>query len=453
MFTQLRNSQKRYFYEGKTLDVSFRIEQLKKLKVAIEENEDLLFDALFKDLHKSKPEAFMTELAMVYQEINYMIEHLPKWSKPEKVKTVATHIGSQGYIQYEPYGVALIIAPWNYPAQLAFSPLVGAMAAGNCAVIKPSEWTPNTSRAIANIIKSTFPEEYIAVVEGEKEVSQALLSEHFDYIFFTGSVAVGKKVMEAASKHLIPLTLELGGKSPLIVDKKAKLKLAAKRIVFGKFLNAGQTCVAPDYLLVHETVKDELIHYLKKEIKQFMKDKVNKGKYVRIVSEKHFERLVSFLSEGDVLIGGGINESSLQIEPTILDNVSINSSIMEDEIFGPILPIFSYKENTEVLDMVREHPNPLALYLFTEDKKVEELFMNHLSFGGGCVNDTIMHLATPHLPFGGIGASGMGAYHGFESFNTFSHRKSILNQTTSFDIGVRYKQNKLTTSLFRKIIK
>ncbi|THG91800.1 aldehyde dehydrogenase [Alkalihalobacillus alcalophilus ATCC 27647 = CGMCC 1.3604] len=445
--------QKEFFYEGETKKLDFRLAQLEKLKAVLKENESLFFDALAKDLNKSKEEAFLTEMSMLYQEINHMKKHLADWMKPEKVKTVATHVGSQGVIQHEPYGVALIIAPWNYPVQLAFSPLIGAIAAGNCAVIKPSELTPNVSRAITNVVNAAFPQEYIHVVEGAVEESQALLAESFDYIFFTGSVGVGKIVMEAAAKHLTPLTLELGGKSPVIVDKDAKLNLAAKRIVFGKYLNAGQTCVAPDYLLVDEEVKEEFLTELKKEIKRFKEDKVKKGKYVRIVSDRHFKRLVKFLDEGDVIIGGEYEEGSLKLEPTVLENVSMTSALMEEEIFGPILPVFVYKNLTEVFSIVRERPNPLALYLFTENKEVEQKVLESLSFGGGCVNDTVMHLATPYLPFGGVGESGMGAYHGYESFNAFSHRKSILKQTTKFDLAVRYKQNKLTTNILKKLVK
>ncbi|WP_413375241.1 aldehyde dehydrogenase [Alkalihalobacillus sp. 1P02AB] len=453
LFAQLRMKQKEFFYDGETKKLDFRLAQLEKLKVVLKENERLFFDALAKDLNKSKEEAFLTEMSMLYQEINHMKKHLADWVKPEKVKTVVTHVGSQGFIQHEPYGVALIIAPWNYPVQLAFSPLIGAIAAGNCAVIKPSELTPNVSRAITNVINSAFPKEFIHVVEGAVEESQALLDEPFDYIFFTGSVGVGKVVMEAASKHLTPLTLELGGKSPVIVDKDAKLDLAAKRIVFGKFLNAGQTCVAPDYLLVDEEVKEEFLAELKKEIKRFKEDKVKKGKYVRIVSDRHFKRLVKFLDEGDVIIGGEYEEGSLKIEPTVMENVSLTSALMEEEIFGPILPVFVYQNLNEVFSIVRERPNPLALYLFTENKEVEQKVLESLSFGGGCVNDTVMHLATPYLPFGGVGESGMGAYHGYESFNAFSHRKSILKQTTKFDLAVRYKQNKLTTTVLKKLMK
>ncbi|KMK75009.1 aldehyde dehydrogenase [Alkalihalobacillus pseudalcaliphilus] len=452
MFADLQLKQKEYFYRGETKDLEFRLKQLDKLYEVLKANEDLFFDALAKDLNKSKDEAYVTEMMLLYQEINHTKKHLEEWMKPEKVKTAISHTGSQGYIQHEPYGVSLIIAPWNYPVQLAFAPLIGAVSAGNCAVVKPSELTPNVSRAITNVINNHFPKEYIHAVEGAVEESQALLDLPFDYIFFTGSVAVGKKVMEAASKRLTPLTLELGGKSPVIVDKEAKIDVAAKRIAFGKFLNAGQTCVAPDYLLVHQEVKHEFLAALNKEIQRFKKDKINKGKYVRIVSERHFERLVSFLDEGETLIGGGYSEAALRINPTVLQNVALDSPLMEEEIFGPILPIFTYEKIEEVYAMVRERPNPLALYVFTENKDLADQVLENLSFGGGCVNDTVMHLATPHLPFGGVGESGMGAYHGFESFAAFSHRKSILKQTTKFDLAVRYKQNKFTTSVLRKLV-
>ncbi|WP_368505670.1 aldehyde dehydrogenase [Alkalihalophilus sp. As8PL] len=452
MYTSLREKQKQFFYTGQTKEYRYRKKQLERLKEAMQQNEDELLEALKKDLNKTNEEAFLTELGPTYQEITHTLKHLKEWMKPEKVKTPASHVGSIGKIHYEPYGVALIIAPWNYPLQLALSPLVGAIAAGNCAIVKPSELTPHTSRVIAKLLDETFDEEYIKTVEGAVDVSQALLREPFDYIFFTGSVGVGKIVMEAASKNLTPITLELGGKSPAIVSDDAKLDLAAKRIAWGKFLNAGQTCVAPDYVLVHEKVYPAFLKKIKKHTKALFDKALEQRTYPQVVSERHLERLVGFIHDGEVQLGGHYNVENRTLTPTILTNVEWNSSIMQEEIFGPILPIFTYQSLNEVLDKVREKANPLALYVFTESQKVEATITENVSFGGGCINDTVMHLATPYLPFGGVGESGTGAYHGVESFRTFSHRKSILKQSTKVDLPLRYKQGKLTMKVLRKLM-
>ncbi|MDV2886603.1 aldehyde dehydrogenase [Alkalihalophilus pseudofirmus] len=451
MFTSLREKQKHFFYTGQTKEYAFRKKQLERLKEAIQTNEAELLEALKLDLNKTNEEAFLTELGPTYQEINHTLKHLKEWMEPEKVKTPASHVGSVGKIHYEPYGVALIIAPWNYPLQLALSPLVGAISAGNCAIVKPSELTPHTSKAIAKLLDQTFDEAFVKTVEGAVDVSQALLKEPFDYIFFTGSVGVGKIVMEAASKNLTPITLELGGKSPAIVHEDAKLDLAAKRIAWGKFLNAGQTCVAPDYVLVHERVYPAFLKKVKKHTKALFDKALLKGTYPQVVSGRHLERLAGFLSDGQVELGGQYNKESRTLTPTILTEVNWEASIMKEEIFGPILPIFTYQSLDEVLDKVRDKANPLALYVFTENKKVEALITENLSFGGGCINDTVMHLATPYLPFGGVGESGTGAYHGVESFRTFSHRKSILKQSTKVDLPLRYKQGKLTMKVLRKL--
>nr|WP_100371763.1 aldehyde dehydrogenase [Bacillus sp. FJAT-45037] len=453
MYTELREKQKAFFYLGQTKDYDFRKKQLEKLKDALVKNEDKLLAAVKADLNKSKEEAFLTEIGPTYQEITHTLKHLKDWMKPEKVKTAPSHIGSVGVTHYEPYGVALLIAPWNYPLQLAISPLVGAIAAGNCAIVKPSELSPHTSQAIAKLLDETFDEFYIKTVEGAVEVSQALLKEPFDYIFFTGSVGVGKVVMEAASKHLTPVTLELGGKSPAIVHEDAKLDLAAKRIAWGKFLNAGQTCVAPDYLLVHVDVYERFVEKLKKQTKSLFQKAIEKGEYSKIISERHLDRLIDFLKDGDTVLGGNFEKDIRTMYPTILTNVSWDAPVMSEEIFGPILPIFTYRSLDEVMTKVREKANPLALYVFTENKKVMTMITEGLTFGGGCVNDTVMHLATPYLPFGGVGESGTGAYHGVESFRTFSHRKSILKQTTKVDLPLRYKQGKLTMKMLRNLFK
>ncbi|MFC0471168.1 aldehyde dehydrogenase [Halalkalibacter kiskunsagensis] len=453
MYERLVQKQRSYFYSGATRDISFRMKQLTLLKWALKKRETEIVEALRKDLNKSEEEAFLTELGPLYQEISHMKKHLPKWAKREKVKTALSHVGSKGHIHHEPHGVTLIIAPWNYPLQLAFAPLVGAIAGGNCAVLKPSELTPATSSVMSNLVKEYFTDEYIAVAEGAVEVSQALLAQRFDYIFFTGSVSVGKKVMEAASKNLTPHTLELGGKSPAIVNKDAKLDLAAKRIVWGKFINAGQTCVAPDYVFVHKEVEEAFYSHLKKHIKNLFDEKYEQLQYPKIVSERHFNRLLSFMNDGDVVVGGKSDNEKLTIYPTVLRNVKRDASIMNEEIFGPILPVLCFTEYDKVMERIREGANPLALYVFAENKEVQNQLIHGLPFGGGCINDTIMHLATPHLPFGGKGESGTGAYHGYESFATFTHKKSILTQSTLFDVPVRYKQDKKTMTILRKLLR
>ena len=435
----LRQQQELFFRSGKTKDIDFRLEALQKLRNSIKENETKIMEALKADLNKSDFESYTTEIGIVLEEIRFVMKNLRSWAQPQKVKTPVTHIGSSSYLYPEPYGVALIIAPWNYPFQLAIAPLIGALAAGNCAVIKPSELTPMTSEILEKLITEQFPSEYISVMQGGVETSQALLAEKFDYIFFTGSVQVGKIVMEAAAKHLTPVTLELGGKSPCIVHEDANIKLAAKRIAWGKFLNAGQTCVAPDYLYVHKQVKAEFLAYLEAAVNElYGETPLNNPNFTRIVSERHFQRLERYLKNGDVRAGGQINKKELKIAPTVLTNITWDDPVMQEEIFGPVLPVLEYDQLTEVIEGIQNHPNPLALYLFTENVQVQNQILGHISFGGGCINDTVYHLSSPYLPFGGVGSSGTGAYHGKESFDTFSHYKSILKQTTKFDIPFRY---------------
>lgn len=431
--------QKAFFRSGATKELAYRIKALEKLRDAIRKNEQALFQTLKADLNKSEFEAYATEIGVVLEEFRFTLKNISNWVKPEKVKTPVTHLGSTGYIYSEPYGVTLIISPWNYPFQLAIAPLIGAIAAGNCAILKPSELTPQTSELLQTIITDLFPKEYIAVVEGGVEASQMLLEEDVDYIFFTGSVPVGKVIMEAASKHLTPVTLELGGKSPCIVHDDANVKLAAKRIAWGKFINAGQTCVAPDYLYVHEKIKDVFLDAFREATYElYGKNSLENPDYTRIVSKRHWDRLITFLHQGKTFIGGGSNEESLTIEPTVLTEITWDDPIMQDEIFGPILPVLEYQQLSEVIDGIHKHPNPLALYLFSENETVQQEVLHQISFGGGCVNDTVYHLASPYLPFGGIGSSGMGGYHGKGSFDTFSHRKSVLKQTTKFDLPYRY---------------
>lgn len=395
------NKQKEYFYNGHTRSVEVRKNNLKKLYEGVQRFEQEIFQALKLDLNKSVHESFTTEVGYVLKEISFQLKHISSWSKPKRVRTALTHFGSKGKVVPEPYGVTLIIAPWNYPFQLAIAPLVGALAAGNTIVLKPSELTPNVSKVITRMLEELFQEELVAVVEGGVEESTALLKEPFDYIFFTGSVGVGKVVMEAAAKQLTPLTLELGGKSPCIVHKDAKIDVTARRIVWGKFLNAGQTCVAPDYMYVHASVKEQLIEALRHEIeKQYGKEPLHNDNYVRIVSERHFERLCTFLKDGKTVIGGNYKKETLHIEPTVLTNVTWESAVMEDEIFGPILPIIEYDNIEDVIDTIQQHPKPLALYVFSEDKGVQKKVTSNISYGGGCINDVVYHLATPYLPFG-----------------------------------------------------
>lgn len=428
---ELVQQQRQFFNTGNTKDVTFRIQALNRLKKAIEKFHQPILNALKSDLNKSEPEAFGSEIRIVLGEIDFTLEHLEQWAAPREVPTASTLPDSTSFIHPEPYGVALIIAPWNYPFQLAFGPLIGAMAAGNSAVIKPSELTPAVSKVTAELIADTFPSEYIAVMEGEVETSTALLKEKFDYIFFTGSTGVGKVVMRAAAEHLTPVTLELGGKSPSIVHKDANLQVAAQRLARGKFLNAGQTCVAPDYLLVHEDVREEFISLLQAEINdKYTENATQNPNFPHIVNQRNFDRLAKFLEDGEFLIGGRSIREQLVIEPTLLGNVDWTSPVMQEEIFGPILPVIEYNDLNPILDEIVQRPKPLALYLFTNDEEVQDQVFNTVSFGGGCVNETLSHMTSHYLPFGGVGDSGMGSYHGQQSFELFSHHKSILKRNS-----------------------
>lgn len=452
--TSIVNEQKSYFYKGRTRNIEERKKHLQKLYEGIQRFESDIFQALKLDLNKSDHESFTTEVGYVLKEISFLMKRLSSWSKPKRVRTALTHAGSKGRVVPEPYGVTLVMAPWNYPFQLAIAPLVGALAAGNTVVLKPSELTPNVSSLLANMLQELFPAELVTVVEGGIEESTALLKEPFDYIFFTGSVGVGKIVMEAAAKSLTPLTLELGGKSPCIVHNDAKLEIAARRIVWGKFLNAGQTCVAPDYIYVHSSIKEQLIEALRMEIKnQYGEKPLQNENYVRIVSKRHFERLCSFLQDGSVEIGGKYNEETLHIEPSVVTNITWQDSIMEDEIFGPILPIMEYENIEDIIGKIQRQPKSLALYVFSESKEIQKQITRNISYGGGCINDVVYHLATPYLPFGGVGSSGLGSYHGEQSFRTFSHYKSILSQSTVFDMKIRYSSTKSALKFIRKLLK
>lgn len=448
------NRQRNFFQTGETLAYEFRKQKLTALKDMLKSYKKEIYQALKNDLNKSEYEALTTELGFLHTEIDFALKHLKNWMKSEKTETPVTHKGSKSYIQKEPYGVTLVMAPWNYPLQLAIAPAIGAIAAGNTVVMKPSELTQSTSAILADMIRATFDEGYFTVVEGAKDVSQQLLEQRWDYIFFTGSTNVGKIVMEKASKHLTPVTLELGGKSPVIVDKDAKVDLAAKRIVWGKFTNAGQTCVAPDYVYVHEKVKLKLLRAMKKHIQSFYgKKPLQNEDYVRIVGKDHFDRLHAFLADGDIVHGGNVNDEKLSIEPTILDKISWDDALMQEEIFGPLLPVMTFRSLDDVIGEMKQMEKPLALYYFGETEQKQRHVMTNVPFGGGCINDTLYHLANPHLPFGGIGNSGMGAYHGKYSFDTFSHRKSILKQTTKFDIPFRYPSGRLSKAIVERLMK
>lgn len=432
-------NQRDYYNSFATRDVKFRLKMLKKLKAAIIKNEKKICDALYEDLRKSSFESYETEIGIVLEEIGIHIKNLKKWSKPEKVSTPLAHFPSKSYIVPEPFGTVLVMAPWNYPFQLLMAPLVGAISAGNCVVLKPAHYSAKTSEIIAEMIEENFDEKYISVFLGGREVNQALLKENYDYIFFTGGAVLGKIVMQSAAENLTPLTLELGGKSPCVVDKTADLKTAAKRIVWGKYLNSGQTCVAPDYMLVHSSVKQELFKYMKQTVKEFFGEDPSKSPdFPRIITDRQFKRLKSLLKDGDIVYGGDTIEKERFIAPTLLDNVSPDSPVMSDEIFGPILPVIEWSDESEMISFINNRPKPLAFYLFTGDMNFRDNVFSKVSFGGGCVNDTIVHLANPELPFGGVGFSGMGKYHAKASFDLFSNRRSVLQKSTLIDIPIRY---------------
>lgn len=447
--------QRKYYETQKTKSWKYRMAALNRLERAILKWETEINKALKKDLNKSAFEAYMTEVGMTLAELRYVKKHLRQWMMDKKVRTPLAQFPGKSYVKSEPYGVVLIMSPWNYPFMLCMEPLIGALAAGNCCVLKPSNYSPAVSTVIKGMIEETFPKEYVTVVEGGRAENQSLLEQKFDYIFFTGGVQVGKLVMKKAAEHLTPVTLELGGKSPCIVEKTADLKLAAKRLVFGKFLNAGQTCVAPDYLLVQKEVKEEFLQYVLFWIeKMYGKGLENQENYPKIINEKHFKRIKQLIEGEEILIGGVVEEDSLQIAPTVLNHVSPKSPVMQEEIFGPVLPVLEFENIQEAEQFVRKRPKPLALYLFTGDKRVERRITEQLSYGGGCINDTIIHLATSHMGFGGVGESGMGSYHGKESFDTFSHKKSIVKKYNWLDNPVRYvpygKQKEKIMRMFLK---
>ena len=449
-------AQRDFFQSGATLPYTFRVKQLKTLYRAIKQNEAQIMAALEQDLGKCPFESYATELSVVYAEIKHTLKHLRGWMKDQRVPTPVTSFGGRSYIHRQPLGVVLIMAPWNYPFQLTIAPLVAAMAAGNCVVLKPSRYARQTSALLANLIAEHFPPEYIALFEGGKEVNTALLAIRFDHIFFTGSVRVGKIVMAAAAKHLTPVTLELGGKSPCLVDQTADIEKTAQRIIWGKALNAGQTCVAPDYVLVHRAVKQDLIGAMQAAIRKFFgENPLLSPDYGKIIHTEAFDRLQGMIAaEKDKIITGGASDpTELKIELTLVDQPAPDSPLMTEEIFGPLLPIITYERLTEAVAIIRNREKPLALYLFTKDKNLEAWVVNNLPYGGGCINDTIMHVANHHLPFGGVGASGLGSYHGEKGFATFSHAKSILKQTFAFEVPLRYPPYKERLNILKKIMK
>lgn len=435
MINEIVNKQRLYFNEGKTLSYESRINAIKKLQEILIKEEDSLLEALYKDLNKSPYEAFISELGLVMNELRLIKKKLRSWMKPKKVKSSLSTFLGKSYLLKEPYGVVLVISPWNYPLQLSLIPLISALSAGNTVILKPSSSSEHVSKELRRIINDNFDNSLLYVTD---ETSEFVMKERYDYIFFTGSPSVGKKVMEQASKALTPVTLELGGKSPLIVDKSAKLELAARRIVLGKMINSGQTCIAPDYLFVHKDVKEDLIKQIIATFESFYPNKINDKSYPRIISSKHFNRLVNLIDKQNIIYGGNYDEKVFKISLTLLDSPSFEDEVMKEEIFGPILPIYEYKNIKEVIRFVKEREKPLALYLFTHDKKIIEEVTTNISFGSGAINDTIMQISNHNLPFGGVGNSGMGRYHGRYGFDTFTHEKPILKSSTWFDLKLKY---------------
>lgn len=450
--TQIYQKQKEYFRSGVTLDVSWRRKQLQALYDVIVRKEKDITDALYKDLGKSAEESYMSEIGMVLSEITHMKKHLKRYSSRKYVSSPLAQFPSISYEQAVPYGNVLIMSPWNYPFLLTMDPLVCAIAAGNTAVLKPGPDSPHTNQVMKEIIRELFCEEYVCLVEGGIETADQLLNDPFDLIFFTGSTMTGRKVYEAAAGNLIPVVLELGGKSPCIVDETADIGLSAKRIVFGKYLNCGQTCVAPDYVLVHESVHDQLITEMKKQIvAQYGNDPLSSSCYGKIISKRHFTRLQGLIDQKKTIYGGRMDESSLRMEPVIMDRVSWSDPVMQEEIFGPILPVLTYRDYNEMVSLLQEKPNPLALYLFTKNKELIRIVDQKLRYGGGCINDTIIHLASDSLGFGGTGESGIGKYHGKYGFEAFSHTKSIVDKKCCLDLPMRYAP--YTNRLYNRLIR
>ena len=454
--SRLVEAQREYYRSGETVSVSFRLEQLKKLYAAVKKYQTEICDALKSDLGKSHYEGFMCEVGLVLSEISYMLKHTKSFSRKRRVRTPLAQFHSCSYKQPVPYGNVLIMSPWNYPFLLTVDPLVDAIAAGNTAIVKPSAYSPATSDIVEKILSECFSPEYVAVVTGGRAENTALLDQKFDLIFFTGSQGVGKEVLRRAAEHLTPAVLELGGKSPCIVDESADIKLAARRIVFAKFLNCGQTCVAPDYILCESSVKDALKVAIADEVKRQLGESPLENKdYGKIINEKHFQRLLSLIDSEKVIVGGGADAESLRIEPTVMDGVTFDDAVMGEEIFGPILPIIAFDSFEETVGELKSKDKPLALYLFTSNKKHIERIDKELSYGGGCINDAVIHLATSEMGFGGVGESGMGSYHGKAGFDAFTHYKSVVDKKTWIDLPMRYQpyRNKFYEKLLRFFLK
>ena len=450
------SSMRQYFESGATRPYSFRKEQLQKLKTAILKYESQLYDALFADLKKSPEECWVTELGLVLSELSFIEKNLRRWMEPEKVATNLLNLPSKSKVLKEPLGVVLIIGPWNYPFQLLINPLLGAISAGNCAVMKPSEFAPVTSMVMRKIIEECFAPQYILYVEGNgaEVVPQLMNSFVFDHVFYTGSTAVGKIIYKMAAEHLVPVTLELGGKSPAIVEPDANINVAARRIALAKFSNAGQMCVTPDYVLIHESKKDQLLECLKLAVSQFFGNNAEESyNYGKIINGKQFERIISYLQQGSIIIGGKFNQEKLYIEPTIMTDIPLDAAIMKEEIFGPVLPVIPFNTFDEAKNVIARNPNPLSLYVFTSSAKTEKQWLDSISFGGGCINNASWHLTNHHLPFGGRGFSGTGNYHGKYSFDTFSHRKAVMKTPTWFDPAVKYPPLKGKLKLFKWVIR
>ncbi|MFZ1527192.1 MAG: aldehyde dehydrogenase [Ferruginibacter sp.] len=448
--TALRN----YFESGATKSYAFRKTQLEKLRDSVEKHEEEIYEALFNDLKKSKEECWITENGFLLNEIKYQLRKLKGWMQPRRVSTNLLNFPGSSYIMAEPLGTVLIIGPWNYPFQLLLAPLAGAIAAGNTVVLKPSEFAPHTAAVIKKIITSCFPENYVLYAEGEGATVIPAMMDHFvfDHVFFTGSTVVGKKIYEMAAKNLVPVTLELGGKSPCVVEEDANIEVAARRIVTTKFSNAGQMCVAPDYILVHESKKQAFIESVKDKLQKFYGDDAkNSPDFGKIINQRQFERVAGYLKNGRILCGGKTDAAALYIEPTLMDDVDMESPLMQEEIFGPVLPVISFLNREEALRIIDRHKNPLAFYIFTSDSRKEKSWLDKVAFGGGCVNNASYHLTNHHLPFGGRGNSGMGRYHGRFSFDTFSHKKAVMKTAAWFDPSVKYPPFGGKLSLFKKV--
>lgn len=447
--------QNHFFSSGKTIPAEFRLKQLESLKEAMIRHEADLAAALKEDLGKSRVESYMCEIGLTLSELTWMQKHLRSLMRSKRVSTPAAQFAAKSFRSPSPYGTVLIMSPWNYPVLLTLDPLIDAIAAGNTAVVKPSAYAPCTFNVMKTMIEECFPAHYVAVVDGGRAENQALLQQRFDMIFFTGGKTVGREVLRHAAEYLTPVTLELGGKSPCIVDSTAKIRLAAKRIVFGKYLNCGQTCVAPDYILCDKRIRDELITAILAEIeKQFGKEPLKNPNYGKIINEKHFERILGLINGEKLVYGGQSEPESLRIAPTVINNITWDDAVMGEEIFGPLLPILTFDTLDEALDTVESHPHPLALYFFSEDKAAQKKVLDTCRFGGGCINDTIIHLATSDMPFGGVGESGMGSYHGRVGFETFSHYRSIVDKKTWMDLPIRYqKYTGLKEKMMRMFLK